>query len=94
MCTQASLFTLRNLSTLFTENACLGGTIPPTVSSLQRLQIAKLHNNGISGTVPPGFNGLPALRWFDLGRNPLSGSFPDVSPQQRLGSQPSFGAVV
>ena len=45
----AELFSLQNLTTLFTENACIGGTIPNVGSAqLQKLQIAKLHNNAIS----------------------------------------------
>lgn len=69
----AELFGLRNLTTLFAENACIGGTIPPQVGALRKLQIAKLHNNAISGTIPKEFGALEDLRWFDLGRNPLSG---------------------
>lgn len=67
------LFGLRNLTALFAENACIGGTVPPQVGALRKLQIAKLHNNAISGTIPREFSALDDLRWFDLGRNPLSG---------------------
>ena len=80
----AELFSLRNLTTLFAENACIGGTIPRGVGQLRKLQIAKLHNNAISGTIPVEFNGLPELRWFDLGRNALSGTFPDLRDSHKL----------
>ena len=50
-----TLFGLHNLTTLFAENACIGGTIPPHVGGLRKLQIAKLHNNVLSGTIPKEF---------------------------------------
>nr|XP_019703071.1 receptor kinase-like protein Xa21 [Elaeis guineensis] len=83
---------LGNLSSVLSINWMfneLTGTIPTTLTRLERLQMLNLHANTIHGSIPSELGQLRSLNKLYLGGNLLSGSIPvslgNISGLQHLG---------
>ncbi|RDX86471.1 Receptor-like protein 51, partial [Mucuna pruriens] len=66
-----------NLTHLDFSNNHLRGTIPPSITMLDSLQILNLSSNALAGEIPPSIGDLISLKNLSLASNSFSGSVPD-----------------
>jgi len=78
-CDQQNYVTILDLNALG-----LDGTIPDSVSDLERLNRLRLDDNSLRGTIPNSLAELTSLVHLNLGGNSLSGHLPDFSSLSRL----------
>ena len=58
-------------------NPNLEGTIPTSITTMNRLQVMAIWGSGLTGVIPANIGDMTELMYIDLGRNRLGGEIPD-----------------
>ncbi|KAH1217861.1 hypothetical protein AAZX31_13G209400 [Glycine max] len=66
-----------NLTHIDFSNNRLKGSIPPSITMLDSLQVLNLSSNSLAGEMPPSIGDLISLKNLSLASNSFSGSIPD-----------------